>query len=228
VLYAAGSTVDSDLKDLLQTAFPDIDSSSLRLPVRQTSLRLDNGGDIVRLVVDGSVVLEELTFSAAWHHPNLAVTRGFSLERRSPDVSARLASNWSTSLDARGGTPGRSNSLFAAESIAPRASRVQAAPNPFSPDGDGIDDILFINLPMQNTPQFIRMTVFDARGRQRRLLTPGSLAGPGETFLWDGVDDAGLLLPAGLYIILVEDLQPLAGRQTTYKMPVILARPLDE
>ncbi len=102
------------------------------------------------------------------------------------------------------------------------------APNPFSPDGDGLEDVLFIQPPVAATAQFIRITIYDIRGRVRRTLTPGSLAGPRETFLWDGRDDAGAFLPSGLYIILMEDLQPNTGRAARYKETAVLARPMKE
>lgn len=212
--------------DVLQNAFPEIDTQTIFLPVEQSSLRLDNREDLIRLMIGSESILDELAYQTSWHHPNLASTRGIALERRTTREVFPAASNWNSSLAPAGGTPGLINSLALPATTPPTSSSIRTEPDLFSPDGDGIEDILLIYPPFHPMARFIRITVFDSKGREVRRLTPGSLAGPQEVFLWDGKDNTGAFLPAGIYIIFLEDLQTDAGRMQSHKKAVVLARPL--
>ena len=227
VFYAnISANIDAETSNPLQLAFPEMDAQTLLLPIPQPSLRLDNRSDLIRLMAGTGMILDELVYQSTWHHPNLSFTRGLSLERRTIQEVSPAASNWSSSLDASGGTPGRVNSLFAPITLQDEPASIRLEPIPFSPDGDGIEDVLFIHPPPHERTRFIKIIVFDSRGREVRTITPGSLAGPREMFSWDGRDNTGLFLPAGIYIVFLEDLQADAGKIKTYKKAVVLARPL--
>ena len=75
-------------------------------------------------------------------------------------------------------------------------------PNPFTPNGDGINDeaVLEFDLFLLTTQVGIEMTIFDMAGRPVRSLGP-LLSGAGEQRLaWDGRDEGGELVPPGLYL----------------------------
>ena len=100
------------------------------------------------------------------------------------------------------------------------------APNPFSPDGDGIDDQLSIEYMLPSRSVIMDILIFDSIGRKvRRLLTSAS-AGSEGNFSWDGLDDRGRKLPIGIYIIYLEATSPSEGIVYTEKGVVVLARKL--
>ncbi len=83
---------------------------------------------------------------------------------------------------------------------------VQADPNPFTPNGDGRNDLTYISFFISNLIEKrpVRITVYDIAGRVVRTLldTHSSAAAFVErnAIPWDGRDDSGRLLPPGLYI----------------------------
>ncbi|WP_041806294.1 FlgD immunoglobulin-like domain containing protein [Rhodothermus marinus] len=57
-------------------------------------------------------------------------------------------------------------------------------------------------------PDCVRLVVYDLLGRSVRTLLEGPLAPGVHEVVWDGRNDAGVRLPAGLYLLRLE-----AGRQ---------------
>lgn len=75
------------------------------------------------------------------------------------------------------------------------AMHLSAAPNPFA-------DRCLLRLPPWGAGSTLR--VFDASGRQVHGERIGVTQGRASTVEWDGLDDAGRLLPDGVYLVLVE------------------------
>lgn len=80
-------------------------------------------------------------------------------------------------------------------------SALEATPTPFSPNGDGRRESTAIRVSLDQDAA-ITLAVHDAQGVTRRTLatTQSTLKGS-STFNWDGKDDAGQLLPDGVYTI---------------------------
>ena len=91
---------------------------------------------------------------------------------------------------------------------------VEASPRPFSPNGDGVNDLTTINYDLARlvdaTPLSIQ--VFDLAGRRIRTLFSDAQKGGSFSQEWDGRNNAGQLVPPGIYIIGL-DLDSDSGRE---------------
>lgn len=77
-----------------------------------------------------------------------------------------------------------------------------AAPNPFTPNGDGINDDLGVVFDIQRllTPRPVYLEVYDLNGNRVRLIERVVSSG-GYSEVWDGRDDSGGVVAPGLYIL---------------------------
>ncbi|MFW6348523.1 MAG: gliding motility-associated C-terminal domain-containing protein, partial [Cyclonatronaceae bacterium] len=182
--------------------------------------------DNIFLAAPDSSVIDSVFYSADWHNPNLADTRGIALERINPFGESNESENWGSSVLPEGGTPGAENSLFATPSAPPETRGLVMEPNPFSPDGDGRDDHLFINYRLDEADYLLRVRIFDRYGRLVRTLADGRAAGLEGSLSWDGRRDNGQENRVGIYIILFEAYNSSAGSRQSFRESVVLARQL--
>ena len=100
------------------------------------------------------------------------------------------------------------NSLVVLADVSSQADELvgnfEVAPNPFTPNGDGINDEMMVLFDLQRllAPRSVRVEIFDLNGR-RLHHTERQLASGGYSQPWDGRDDVGDLVPPGLYILRV-------------------------
>jgi hypothetical protein len=98
------------------------------------------------------------------------------------------------------------NSLAVIADISTQGNNLVAnftvAPNPFTPNGDGINDDLDVAFDLQRllTPRPIKLEIYDLNGRRVRLIER-MLSSGGYSDTWDGRDDAGGIVPPGLYVL---------------------------
>ena len=101
-------------------------------------------------------------------------------------------------------------------------------PNPFSPDGDRVEDEAMITYTLPAPVSDITVRIFDLFGRQVRVLAAAMVSGPKGTLIWDGRDDSGRPGRTGLYIIYFESYDRdgsdrKSGRRSA-RTTVVLAR----
>ncbi len=211
-------------KDTFLEAFPNLATSDpLLLPVPAASLGLRNEGDRVA-IVQGHVIIDEVVYQPDWHHPLLDETRGIALERRSLNTRAAMPANWTSAIVSEGGTPGAVNSVRQSVAEANPAGQLVINPDLFSPDGDGVEDVLSIQIETEKASQAGGIKVYDLAGRRVRTIVETTLFQQQEIRLWDGTSDNGSNLPVGVYIVVVNLLDVSSGTTQLLKQPVILAR----
>ena len=73
---------------------------------------LNNGGDELSLYTPDTMLIDRVAYTTDWYQDEDKSAGGYSLERINPWPVCDGASNWTVSLDALGGSPGRVNSVF--------------------------------------------------------------------------------------------------------------------
>lgn len=163
----------------------------------------DDAGNVV-LADDAGNVIDELEYSAKWHHALVSEPRGVALERLMPGRPTQDKQNWhSASGSSRYGTPGYRNSQYT-DSNASNRKVLQLSSRIVSPDMDGRDDVLVMNYALDQAGYFVNLSVFDQQGRLVRRIAENQLCGVTGYFRWDGLDNGQQKLPRGNYIIYAE------------------------
>lgn len=181
--------------------------------------RLNNDGDDFYLFSPSGALIDNVSFS-----PGIAGGRGVSAERIDPLSESNSNSNWLSSVELLGGTPGSPNSI--SHELQGAGAELILTPNPFSPDGDGMDDQLSIDYTLPSRSVIIDIIIFDSVGRKVRRLLTSATAGSEGRIIWDGLNDRGETLPIGIYIIYLEATSPSEGKVYTKKGVAVLARKL--
>ncbi|MFH1009755.1 MAG: lamin tail domain-containing protein [bacterium] len=180
---------------------------------------LNNTGESLVLWDANGQRIDQVNYDPDWGRDE----DGISLERISPASASNEPMNWASSVDPAGSTPGRRNSQFYAPASA-SASILTIEPNPFSPDGDGFEDIAFLRYHLRYSNSRLDLKIFDVRGRKVRWLANNELVGQTGEKLWDGRDDQGRELPVGIYVVYLEALAQGDTRIEKAKRAVAIAR----
>ena len=224
VFYADTSSFFHDSR--LSRAFPEADpQEALFLRMDRLTLGLSTQGGEVYIAVDGRGVLDSLWYHPSWHNPNLPDARGISLERIDSGLPTGDRANWTSSASPHGGTPGRPNSVMMPSGISDEAG-LTLSPNPFSPNGNGMDDHLVIHYNLDGPDYMILVRIFDRHGRRVRTLADGLAAGRSGKLIWDGRTDRGIMNRAGMYIVHLEAWNAAQNTRSAYREIAVLAFPL--
>jgi hypothetical protein len=194
--------------------------------VFRSSLSLSNDGELLKLYDVLNNIIDSVHYTPKWHNPNLADEKGYSLERINPTLNSNDPANWSSCANALGGTPGLQNSIYINNNLS-STSKVTITPNPFSPDGDGRDEVTFINYKLNQPISQIRIKVYDVKGRIVRNLISNQISGSEGTVIFNGYGDDGQKLRVGIYIIYLEAVDARGGVVDNVKTTVVLSTKLN-
>ncbi len=147
---------------------------------------LNNSGDVIRLQERGGAMIDSVCYDDVFGD-NRSCERFVSIEG---------VSFWGESYDPSGATPGQPNSYYPNQTT---GIDISISPNPFSPDGDGIDDVTCISFSSPADGS-ITLSLYDISGRKLRVLLDSVDALPGEV-IWKGYDDDKRRLAPGIYIV---------------------------
>lgn len=161
-------------------------------------------------------IMDSVRLTEQSHHPLVPTTKGLSLERiastKAPQPSRTSErpwnyldgwdpNHWVSSAHPSGGTPGHSNQSHIQQAQSSWESWVRLSPSQFSPNRDGVDDILRIEYELQSPDYLLEATLYTTQGVPIVHLTRGQLAGTRGQLTWNGWMDDGTVVPAGLYIL---------------------------
>lgn len=177
---------------------------------------LNNLSDDVFLYDPLGEVIDQIHYLQDWGNGE-----GVSIERIQYEISGLDSSNWSPSAAYEGMTPGFKNSVFT--EIVSSTETLSVSPNPFSPDGDGFEDVTVISYLVDMTTSTINLRIYDVRGRCIRTLLGAVFSGSQGHVIWDGLDDSGSRARMGIYIVTLEGLNGSMGQVVRGKTTVVVA-----
>jgi len=169
----------------------------------------------------GFTVVDHFTYYEDMQFPLLNSSKGVTLERIDFERPTNDRTNWHSAAQGVGyGTPAYKNSQYNDAVEADNA--IEITPEIFSPDEDGINDIVSINYHF-DTPGFVgNITIYDSKGRLVKYLVRSELLGINGTFSWDGINEEREKAHLGIYIIFTEVFD-LSGKVKRYKKTCVLA-----
>ncbi|MEI7594468.1 MAG: lamin tail domain-containing protein [Bacteroidota bacterium] len=181
---------------------------------------VDNGTVVLKNKTDETIDI--VRYNESMHYPLLLSTKGVSLERINYNLSSSDSSNWHSASELVGySTPGYKNSQYS-EIKASTNGSIELYPELFSPDNDGINDVLMINYNFNSPDYNTTITIYDANGRLVRLLVKNQLSGIKGTYTWDGLDEFKQVPPQGIYIVLFESFNT-KGETVKIKKTTVIA-----
>lgn len=161
----------------------------------------DDEGHLI-LVNNKTEVIDEVIYYEEDHLDAINDLEGISLEKINPNILSKTTNNnWHSAASSVGyATPGYINSQFHGKESTSLSFSLN--PTRISPNNDGIDDVLAIQI--NTTPGLGTITIFNLSGQVIKTIHHQIILGQANTIYWDGLDDNGQLTPVGNYIIVAE------------------------
>ena len=171
---------------------------------------------------NGTIIIDELRYTADFHNPLLDNERGVSIERINPNADTQSENNWHSAAESAGfATPTYQNSQFMAGSAS--SSDLISIPNPrLSPDGDAFEDFLQINYQTDRPNYTANIRIFDTEGRLIKSLVSNELLASQGQIIWEGDMDNGDKARIGIYLLFIELFTP-DGDIRQFKETCVLA-----
>jgi hypothetical protein len=88
-----------------------------------------------------------------------------------------------------------------AKAVKETGPALELSPKVFSPNGDGVDDILLIFAGSRAAGGIVDVYVTDLSGNIIRQIITRGISGTGDHFFWDGEDQQGRMVLPGIYVI---------------------------
>jgi hypothetical protein len=206
----------------LVALYPAVQTKNIIHVSMLPSLNNTNGSCI--LYSNQNEIIDEFHYNESMHFQLLNSFEGVSLERLSSYLPTAQVSNWHSASESSGfATPGAENSqsLF----IENMSGVFKLSPSIFSPDNDGIDDVIQFHFSEMKSGCVGNLTIYNERGIRVKRLVRNEYLGPEGIAIWDGLSDNDEALAIGIYIAIFEAFNE-DGIQVNYKRDFILARKL--
>ncbi|GHT66893.1 hypothetical protein FACS189452_03590 [Bacteroidia bacterium] len=172
------------------------------------------------------VTIDEFYYTEKMHISLLNSNKGVSLERINPLRLTNENANWFSASQVAGfATPTYQNSQYSSTENVNNQQVISISPEVFSPDGDGVDDVLFIDYVMPDFDYLANVYIYDVSGRLVRELHKNVLLGKDGRLMWDGVNLQGTQARIGIYVIVMEA-HSQSGKTQVYKKTAVLGAKL--
>ncbi|MGQ1889385.1 lamin tail domain-containing protein [Thermophagus sp. OGC60D27] len=182
---------------------------------------LADGGTVFLTQLNGEVI-DRFDYSPKMHFELLTETKGVALERIAYDVDTNRGESWHSASSITGyGTPTAINSQFVSDARKATKQLFQISPEIFTPDMDGMDDLLVISYSVESPVTKGTFIIFDAEGRQVKLLVNNRTLSTSGRITWDGISDDHSLASPGIYIVWCK-IYDLSGNVREYKDSFVL------
>ncbi|MCB0395973.1 MAG: lamin tail domain-containing protein [Flavobacteriales bacterium] len=159
-------------------------------------------GTVVLTTMD-TFIIDRMKYNEEMHFPTLNNVEGVSLERIRPDGPSDDPSNWHSASSASGyATPGFMNSQ--SDPSTKKTAILSIQPHVFSPGNDGKNNTALIRYEMPEPGCLGIIRIYDAAGRLIRFLLSESLLGRSGALSWDGTNEEGVPVDAGIYIVCLQ------------------------
>jgi hypothetical protein len=167
-------------------------------------------------------VIDEVVYSEKLQYSLLQDDEGVSLEKIRPEYSSVDETCWESASESSGwGTPGAPNSIL---SKSPEGDEnIILSSGIISPDNDGNQDFLVLDLKLSGDHNVVSVWVFDETGVIVKRLTNNLLAGPDASVVWNGTGDDGTLVGTGIYVLLIRVFDD-SGRVRNWKKVCTVVR----
>ncbi len=174
--------------------FPDVSNY-----VGDLGFGLSGGGELIRLFDSSGVLVDAVEYDDFSPWPEAADGNGPTLELINPSLDNALAESWSASTG--NGSPGAINTSYLTNDdedfILPTEFIVHNNfPNPFNPT-----TTISYELPKNS---FVNIIIYDLLGREVKVLVSGELVSGFHEIIWDGKDNFGRSVGAGVYFYLIK------------------------
>ncbi len=180
---------------------------------------LNNTSDGIYLYDMTGIIIDSLVYTLDW-----GIVENRTMEKYRPEFVSSDSSRWAVAVNETGQTPGQTNSVYY-EQLS-KTGQLILEPNPFSPDGDGFDDLLYIKykLPFENG--VISIQIFDVIGRTIAVPYWNMFTAQENILTWDGKRKNGESARIGVYIIKVKAADQTSRKTWEDIQTVVLAKKL--
>jgi len=161
----------------------------------------DKGGVVI--INNNLQEVDRFEYNKNMHHLLVDDDQGVSLERVNYTRPTVETTNWQSAAGAVGfGTPGYTNSQYNGTTLGD--DLLDISPTVFSPDADGIDDVLNINIKFSNGGYAGKLYIYDVNGYLVKTLAIWQVFGTNASVSWNGFKDNGDRAAVGHYIIVLD------------------------
>jgi len=161
----------------------------------------DDDGHLI-LYVRQLEKIDEVFYGADMHYSLLSGYEGISLEKIRPCSQSADRSQWHSASESSGwGTPGSPNSVLSKQ--AENKDPITLSSSTITPDNDGNNDFLEIDLKLKGLGNIVSVTIFDESGYFVKMIADNLLAGPDASIVWNATNENGRLVNTGIYILLI-------------------------
>lgn len=183
----------------------------------------NNEEGAVMILNTSGQVLDRMSYRDNQHFSLINNREGVSLERILAKTPGDVADNWqSASQEAGWATPGLPNSQAATATVV--EAMFQTDKDYFSPDLDGVDDVVLLMYRFNNPGFVLSVNIYDTEGKVIRRLCRNLYAGVEGFVKWDGLRENGSLAASGNYIFEVEAFSDRGQRASKKLLVALLMR----